>query len=88
MKTTLEQKAHAVPADHIPRMVTLFVQEILLMLDEYWKSNPDVQRVPIYQASGLAMKALSVYQTYIEMMNDDVKKAFKVVQLVRIAPDS
>jgi cysteinyl-tRNA synthetase len=28
--------------------------------------------VPIYQASGLARKALSVYQTYIEAMNDDM----------------
>lgn len=48
------------------------------MLDEYWSANPEVQSVPIYQASGLAMKALSVYQTYIEMMNDDIKKAFQV----------
>ncbi|GMH41155.1 hypothetical protein BSKO_09065 [Bryopsis sp. KO-2023] len=53
-------------------------QEMLLMLDEDWSTNPDVQSVPIYQASGLAMKALSVYQTYIEMMNDDIKRAFQV----------
>lgn len=30
------------------------------------------------QASGLARKALSVFQTYIEMMNDDIKTAFAV----------
>lgn len=34
--------------------------------------------MPIYQASGLAQKALTVYQTYIEMMNDAIKAAFQV----------
>lgn len=48
------------------------------MLDEYWSMNPEIQSIPIYQASGLAMKALSVYQTYIEMMNNDIKRAFQV----------
>lgn len=56
------------------------------MLDEYWSANPDVQSVPIYQASGLAMKALSVYQTYIEMMNDDIKKAFQVNNMLKNPP--
>ena len=56
-------------------------QEMLLMLEEHWDNNPELQHVPIYQASGLAMKALTVYQTYIEMMNEEIKKAFQVVQL-------
>lgn len=30
------------------------------------------------QASGLARRAISVYQAYIEMMNDDIKRAFTV----------
>ncbi len=30
------------------------------------------------QASGLARRAISVYQAYIEMMNDDIKAAFNV----------
>ena len=38
-----------------------------------------MQGVPIYQASGLATKALSVYQAYIEMMNDDIRTAFDQV---------
>jgi len=53
-------------------------QEMLLMLDEHWDNNPEVQQVPIYQASGLAMRALTVYQTYIEMMNEEIKKAFQI----------
>jgi Cft2 family RNA processing exonuclease len=38
-----------------------------------------MQGVPIYQASGLATKALSVYQAYIEMMNEDIRIAFDQV---------
>ena len=54
------------------------LQEILLILEECWNNSPELQNVPIYQASGLARRAISVYQTYIEMMNDDIKAAFQV----------
>ena len=53
-------------------------QEILLILEEYWSRNPQLQAVPIYQASGLAAKSMTIYQTYIEMMNEDIRKAFQV----------
>lgn len=49
-------------------------QELLLILDEYWEAHPDLQEVPIYYASMLAKRCMSVYQTYINMMNDNVKK--------------
>eukprot|EP00873_Tetraselmis_striata_P009977 jgi/Tetstr1/430241/TSEL_020069.t1 len=52
-------------------------QELLLILNDYWEAHPEIHNVPIYQASGLARRALSVYQTYIEMMNDDIKEAFE-----------
>ncbi|KAL3156673.1 hypothetical protein ABBQ38_000954 [Trebouxia sp. C0009 RCD-2024] len=52
-------------------------QEVLLILEECWNNSPELQNVPIYQASGLARRAISVYQTYIEMMNDDIKAAFQ-----------
>ena len=48
------------------------------MLDEYWKTHPDLHAIPIYQASGLARKALTVYQTYLEMMNEDIKAVWQV----------
>ncbi|KIZ07536.1 Cleavage and polyadenylation specificity factor subunit 3 [Monoraphidium neglectum] len=54
-------------------------QELLLMLDEHWSRNKALQQFPIYQASGIARKALTVFQTYIEMMNEDVKAAFQHV---------
>ena len=44
-------------------------QELLLILDEYWQSNPSLQDVPIFYASKLATKALRVYQTFVNMMN-------------------
>jgi Cft2 family RNA processing exonuclease len=52
-------------------------QELLLILDEFWEKNPSLHNVPIYQASGLARRAMTIYQTYIEMMNDDIKTAFQ-----------
>lgn len=58
--------------------LTCLVQEVLLILEECWSNSPELQNVPIYQASGLARRAISVYQTYIEMMNDDIKAAFQV----------
>lgn len=53
-------------------------QELLLILEEYWERHPELHGVPIYQASGLARRAMSVYRSYIEMMNDDIRAAFAV----------
>ena len=49
-------------------------QELLLILDEYWKQNSHLHRVPIYYASKLASKSLKVYQTFVAMMNQRVRK--------------
>lgn len=51
-------------------------QELLLILDEYWEAHPEIQHIPIYYASSLAKKCMSVFQTYINMMGDSVKKQF------------
>jgi cleavage and polyadenylation specificity factor subunit 3 len=53
-------------------------QELLLILEEYWANHPELHGVPIYQASGLARRAMSVYRSYIEMMNDDIRAAFAI----------
>ena len=34
--------------------------------------------MPIYQASGMMSKALGVYQTYIDSLNEDIKRVFNV----------
>ncbi|OWZ11848.1 Cleavage and polyadenylation specificity factor protein [Phytophthora megakarya] len=53
-------------------------QELLLILDEHWRAHPDLQDIPIYFASKLAAKALRVYQTYINMMNDRIRKQIAI----------
>ncbi|KAJ1673723.1 endoribonuclease ysh1, partial [Spiromyces aspiralis] len=52
-------------------------QELLLILDEYWSKHPEVESVPIYFASSLAKRCMAVFQTYIHMMNDHIKKQFQ-----------
>ncbi|KAF5351858.1 hypothetical protein D9756_007708 [Leucocoprinus leucothites] len=51
-------------------------QELLLILDEYWKKHADLHNVPIYYASGLAKKCMAVYQTYIHTMNANIRSRF------------
>ena len=53
-------------------------QELLLILDEYWQSNPDLHHVPVFYASKLAAKALRVYQTFVNMMNDHIRSMMDV----------
>lgn len=50
-------------------------QELLLILDEYWEKNTKFQAYPIYYASNLARKCMDVYRTYINTMNDKIKRA-------------
>jgi Cft2 family RNA processing exonuclease len=50
-------------------------QELLLILDEYWEKHPKFQQYPIYYASNLARKCMDVYRTYINTMNDKIKRA-------------
>lgn len=52
-------------------------QELLLILDEYWKNHPELSNINVYYASSLAKKCLAVFQTYINMMNDNIRKQFR-----------
>ncbi|AQZ16810.1 YSH1 (YLR277C) and SYC1 (YOR179C) [Zygosaccharomyces parabailii] len=55
-------------------------QELMLILDEYWSHHPEELgggQVPIYYASNLARKCMSVFQTYVNMMNDDIRRKFR-----------
>ncbi|KAF5338507.1 hypothetical protein D9611_013233 [Ephemerocybe angulata] len=51
-------------------------QELLLILDEYWKKHPELHNVPIYYASNLAKKCMAVYQTFIHTMNSNIRTRF------------
>ncbi|KAI6648264.1 Cleavage and polyadenylation specificity factor subunit 3-like [Oopsacas minuta] len=47
-------------------------QELLLILDEYWSIHPELHDIPIYYASSLAKKCMSVYQTFLSAMNERI----------------
>ncbi|KAK7098583.1 cleavage and polyadenylation specificity factor subunit 3-like [Littorina saxatilis] len=53
-------------------------QELLLILDEYWGQHPELQEIPIYYASQLAKKCMSVYQTYINAMNEKIRRQISI----------
>ncbi|KAJ1477681.1 beta-lactamase-like protein [Baffinella frigidus] len=48
-------------------------QELLLLLDEYWRKNPELQRYPIVCLSGMAKRCIASYQTYINQMNNRIR---------------
>lgn len=53
-------------------------QELLLILDEYWSQHPELHEVPIFYASSLAKKCMAVYQTYVNAMNETIRRQISV----------
>ncbi|CDW53428.1 cleavage and polyadenylation specificity factor [Trichuris trichiura] len=53
-------------------------QELLLILDEYWSKCEELRDIPIYYASSLARKCMSVYQTFVSGMNSSIQKQIAV----------
>ena len=51
-------------------------QELLLILDDYWDKHPNLQNIPIYYASNLARRCMSIYSTYTNFMNANIKRLF------------
>jgi cleavage and polyadenylation specificity factor subunit 3 len=49
-------------------------QELMLILEEYWHSNPSLQSIPVYYANKMAENSLEVYRTYISHMNARVQQ--------------
>ena len=57
----------------------LFIYRVCVCLpDEYWQNHPELHDIPIYYASSLARKCMAVYQTYVNAMNDKIRKAINV----------
>ena len=52
-------------------------QELLLILEDYWQRHADLQKIPIYYTGNTARKCMVVYQTYINAMNDNIKRIFR-----------
>lgn len=49
-------------------------QELLLILDEHWRSHPELKDIPMYFATSLGKRCMVVYQTYVDMMVDSIQK--------------
>ncbi|KAE8216212.1 hypothetical protein CF327_g537 [Tilletia walkeri] len=60
----------------LPVFVLGRAQELLLLLDEYWATHPELHHVPVYYASSLARRCIQVYQTYIHTMNENIRGRF------------
>lgn len=56
------------------RIKTKSFVNIICHSDEYWASHPELHDFPIYYASSLAKRCMSVYQTYIDAMNDKIRR--------------
>lgn len=61
----------------LPVFVLGRAQELLLMLENHWNRNEDLQNIPIYYASTLMGKCMLIFQTYINMMGKHVKERMK-----------
>lgn len=46
--------------------------------DEYWSQHPELHGTPIYYASSLAKKCMAVYQTYVNAMNDKIRRQIAI----------
>eukprot|EP00940_MAST-03C_sp_MAST-3C-sp2_P000800 g800.t1 len=62
-------------------------QEIMLILEEYWESNPRMQRYPIVVIGNMASKSLYVFRTYTNQMNRRIREArspfdFKHIRII------
>ena len=53
-------------------------QELLLILDEFWAAHPELHEIPIYYASSLAKKCMAVYQTFVNAMNERIRRTIAV----------
>ena len=63
-------------------------QELLLILEEYWAANPDIQHVKVYYSSNMAKACTVVFQTFKMMMNERIRENvnlfdFKFIQTIR-----
>lgn len=51
-------------------------QELMLVLEAYWRVHPELHCTPIYYVSNMANKSLAVYQAYMHTLNADIRNRF------------
>lgn len=48
-------------------------QELLLILNEYWREHPELANIPIYYQGNLANRALTIFNTHRNLMGDKLR---------------
>lgn len=72
VQKTLQGGGHVL----LPVLALGMAQELLLVLEEYWAARPELHGVPVYYASSLARKCMSVYYAFVHSMNENVQARF------------
>ncbi|XP_026189826.1 endoribonuclease YSH1 [Cyclospora cayetanensis] len=49
-------------------------QELLLILDDHWRSHPALQRVPIFFVSPLSAKSMAVFEAFVDLCGDELRQ--------------
>ncbi|GAW82701.1 cleavage and polyadenylation specificity factor [Plasmodium gonderi] len=49
-------------------------QELLLIMEEHWDRNVQLQKIPIFYISSMATKSLCIYETFINLCGDFVRQ--------------
>lgn len=55
------------------------LQELLLMLEEFWASHPDLHNVPVWYASPLSSRSMVVFETFMSSCGPHVQKVSRGV---------
>jgi cleavage and polyadenylation specificity factor subunit 3 len=53
-------------------------QELLLILEEHWDANPQLHHIPVFYASSLVSKCMTVFDTYFNVMGAPFRKQLEV----------
>ena len=67
-----------IPSHCASNVMTSTLNKTRGISDEYWSNHPELHEIPIYYASSLAKKCMSVYQTYINAMNERIRKEINI----------
>ena len=57
----------------IPMFALGRAQELMLILEEHWRRNERLQEIPVWYASQMSQKALRVFRTYTNVMNNAIR---------------
>jgi cleavage and polyadenylation specificity factor subunit 3 len=58
----------------VPMFAIGRAQELMLILDEEWSRDESLQKIPIFYFGDMAKKCLIAYDTYLSLMNEDIRK--------------